>query len=100
MNISINVDPVRLETSAASIEQQIASYEKNYAHLYQCVDVLSQGWKGKDNLTFTNQIHGFEHDFKQMVLLMRQYAQFLRQSAGIYRKTQDERTQMAKRLSS
>lgn len=98
MSISINVDPVRLEASATRIEQEAAHYEKGYQQLYQSVDTMSQGWQGKDNLSFTTQIKGFEVDFKHMNALMRQYAQFLRQSALIYRKTQEERMEMARRL--
>lgn len=98
MSISILVDPARLETSAAAIEQRADQYEKGYRQLYQQVDTMSQGWRGKDNLSFTTQIKGFETDFNQMNVLMRQYAQFLKESAAIYRKTQDERTEMARRL--
>lgn len=98
MSISISVDPARLDVSAARIEQQADSYETGYRQLYQTVDTMAQGWQGKDNLSFTAQIRGFEADFRQMNLLMRQYAQFLRQSASIYRATQEERTEMARRL--
>ena len=45
-----------------------------------------------------SQIHGFEKDFQQMAALMREYASFLKYSAKTYRQTQEERMQMARRL--
>ena len=98
MSIKINVDYQRLESSASRIEQQADAYEQRYRPLFQSVDTMKQGWQGKDNLSFTSQIRGFETDFVKMVTLMRQYAQFLRQSATIYQKTQQERADMARRL--
>ena len=98
MSIKINVDYQRLESSASRIEQQADAYEQRYRHLFQSVDTMKQGWQGKDNLSFTSQIRGLETDFVKMVTLMRQYAQFLRQSATIYQKTQQERADMARRL--
>ena len=99
MSIQINVDYQRLESSAARIEQQADTYERGYRYLFQDVDSMKQGWQGKDNQSFTSQIKGFETDFVKMVTLMRQYAQYLRQSASIYRRTQQERADMARRLS-
>lgn len=98
MGIKINVDPARLETSAARIEEQIVAYEKNYHHLYQNVETLSTGWKGKDNQAFVQQIKGFESDFKTMALIMREYANFLKTGAKAYRNLQNDRMLQARRL--
>jgi hypothetical protein len=38
---------------------------------------------------FTQQIEGFGGDFRQMELLLREYAGFLRKSARAYQETQE-----------
>ena len=98
MGIKIQVDPSRLDAAAAQIEQQTSSYERNYRRLFKEVDAMANGWQGKDNQAFVSQIHGFEKDFQQMAALMREYASFLKYSAKTYRQTQEERMQMARRL--
>ena len=98
MGIKIQVDPARLDATAAQIEQQTNQYERSYRRLFQEADAMASGWQGKDNQAFVSQIHGFEKDFQQMAALMREYASFLKYSAKIYRQTQDERVQMARRL--
>lgn len=98
MSIKINVDPSRLETSASHIDQQVITYEKNYHRLFQEVDAMATSWQGKDNLAFAQQIKGFQSDFNKMSALMRDYANFLKQSARIYRETQDDRVNQARRL--
>lgn len=98
MSISIAVDPLKLENGALRIEQQVMTYDKSYARLYQTVEGMSTSWKGKDNQAFVAQLRAFQTDFQQMSALMKEYATFLRTSAKIYRETQDERTAQARRL--
>lgn len=98
MSMKIQVDPARLDTTAALIEQQMLSYERNYHRLYQEVDRMGGSWQGKDNQAFVSQIHGFEKDFQQMAALMREYANFLKLSAKTYRQVQDDRVMQARRL--
>lgn len=98
MSMMIHVDPARLESSASHIEQQSNAYEREYAKLFQSVEAMSNAWQGKDNQAFTTQIQGFRKDFSQMTLLMREYAEFLKISARLYRETQEERVAMARRL--
>lgn len=98
MNIKINVDPSQLESSAVYIEQQVLSYDTTYQQLLQEVESMRNGWQGKDNQLFTTQIQTFEQDFRKMSTLMREYAQFLKQSARAYRDTQNERVEMARYL--
>lgn len=98
MNIKINVDPSQLDHSAIFIEQQAMAYDTTYQQLLQDVEMLQNGWQGKDNQMFTNQIQTFEQDFRKMSLLMREYAQFLKQSARAYRDTQNERVDLARHL--
>ena len=87
---SIMVEPDRLESAAASIENADLEYNRIYQAMYAQVDKMSSNWQGKDNTMFTNQIKGFEDDLRQISSIMRQYADFLRTSARSYREAQDE----------
>lgn len=98
MSIRIHVDPARLDASASHIELQIVSYEKNYHRLFQEVDAMGTSWQGKDNLAFVQQIKGFQSDFYKMATVMREYSNFLKLSAKLYRETQDDRVNQARRL--
>lgn len=98
MGIKINVEPSQLEASATRIENQCQVYESLYRQLYQSVNDLALGWKGKDNQSFTTQIKGFEADFIAMKKLMEEYASYLRRAAKSYRDTQNERAVLARQL--
>jgi len=97
---SIMVEPERLEAVAAKIEEANREYDRSYQAIYIQVDKMSASWKGKDNTAFTNQIKAFEDDLRQISIIMRQYADFLRNSARAYRETQDEIYARAARLRS
>lgn len=86
----IVVDPGRLVQTAQQIEQADGEYQHLYQSLYSEVDKMSQAWSGKDNTAFSNQIHSYEKDFRSISLLLRQYSEFLRNSARAYQDTQDE----------
>jgi len=94
----IRVEPERLDQAASSIEEANHEYDRTYQAIYTQVDKMSASWKGKDNTAFTNQIKAFEDDLRQISIIMRQYADFLRNSARAYRETQDELTSEANRL--
>jgi WXG100 family type VII secretion target len=94
------VEPERLESIAARIEEANRDYDHSYQAIYIQVDKMSSSWKGKDNTAFTNQIKAFENDLRQISIIMRQYADFLRNSARAYRETQDEIYARAVRLRS
>lgn len=97
---SIMVEPERLESAASKIEEANRDYDRNYQAIYNEVDRMSSSWKGKDNTAFTNQIKAFEDDLRQISIIMRQYADFLKNSARAYRQTQDEIYARASRLRS
>jgi len=97
---SIMVEPERLEAVATKIEEANREYDRSYQAIYIQVDKMSASWKGKDNTAFTNQIKAFEDDLRQISIIMRQYADFLRNSARAYRETQDEIYARAARLRS
>lgn len=94
----IIVEPAILESSANKITQEVNDYQKTFMQLFEEVNILSAAWEGKDNLAFTNQIRGYEDDFRQIAILCEQYSEFLRASARAYRETQEELTNQAKRL--
>lgn len=98
MNNFINVEPSRLEETASRIEASDSDYQRLYNSLYAEVDKLSSNWGGKDNQTYYEKIKSYEDDFKQISIIMRQYAEFLRASARAYRETQDELVSAASRL--
>jgi len=95
---SITVDPQKLETTATAIDNQAADYEKSFGLLFSEVDAMATAWQGADNLAFTNQIKGFEDDFKAMASLMKQYSEFLKTSAKTYRTTQSDVASQAGKL--
>ena len=95
---SIMVEPDRLDAAASGIEEANRDYDRTYEAIYEEVDRLSASWQGKDNMAFTSQIRAFESDLQQISIIMRQYADFLRNSARAYRETQDEIYTQASRL--
>ena len=94
----IIVEPSRLEETAAKVDDANADYERLYRSLYAEVDKMSAAWQGKDNTMFVNQIRGYEADLNQISIIMRQYADFLRNSARAYHDTQEELYTQASRL--
>lgn len=98
MNTNIDVSPSKLEETANKVESSNADYQRLYQSLYAEVDKLSGNWGGKDNAAFNGRIKSYENDFRQISIIMRQYAEFLRASARAYREVQDELANAANRL--
>lgn len=95
---SITVEPSRLDNTAANIEKADSEYQRIYQAMYAQVDKMSSSWQGKDNTMFTTQIKAFEDDLRQISMIMRQYADFLRSSARAYREAQETAFSQASRL--
>jgi WXG100 family type VII secretion target len=98
MSKKIVVDPAKLEAAAQKINAQAADYERQYQKLFSDVDGMGAAWQGADNVAFVTQIRGFMDDFQAMVALMRQYEEFLKSAAHVYRLTQNETINAAKKL--
>lgn len=96
---SITVDPAKLDSASAKIDQQAGDYERVYKQLFNEVDGMAAAWQGADNLAYVNQVKGFMDDLQKMTELMRKYSEFLKMSATTYRNTQSEVINAAKRLS-
>ncbi|MFV0479686.1 MAG: WXG100 family type VII secretion target [Anaerorhabdus sp.] len=94
----IYVDPSRLNNNAIKIEQESSEYSLKIKQLLEEVEKMKSAWQGKDNLAFTNRIYSMEQDFKQVTILSRQYAEFLRTSAKAYQEIQEELIAQANRL--
>lgn len=94
----IIVDPSRLENTADRVDSSNAEYERIVNALYAEVDKMQASWSGKENTEFTNKIKAYQDDFRQISIILRQYADFLRNSARAYRETQDELFNSASRL--
>ncbi len=95
---SIQVTPEVLERHAAKITEAHDSYIRCVSQLFDAVETMRAGWKGKDNLTFQTKISKFEGDFRQMAALCIQYAEFLRNSAQAYRAMQEDLAAQAQSL--
>ncbi|WML60551.1 WXG100 family type VII secretion target [Neobacillus sp. PS2-9] len=98
MGRKIVVDPAKLESASQKIDAQAADYERQYTKLFSEVDGMGSAWQGADNLAYVTQIKGFMDDFQAMVALMKQYSEFLKQAATVYRQTQSETINAAKKL--
>lgn len=86
----IIVDPQELEITAQKVESASDEYQSIYRTLYGEVDKMAASWQGKENQEFTNRIKSYENDLRQINIIIRQYAEFVRNSARAYRETQDE----------
>ena len=95
---SITVEPDQLESAAANIENADSDYNRIYQAMYAEVDKMSSSWQGKDNTMFVSQIKEFEDDLRQISIIMKEYANFLRTSARAYRQAQDEIYSRASKL--
>lgn len=94
----IAVEPGQLFDVAQRIEQADQDYQRIYRNLYSEIDKMGNAWQGKDNVAFANRIKSFEDDFRQISLIMREYAQFLKNSARSYEDIQEELYSQANRL--
>jgi WXG100 family type VII secretion target len=94
----ITVDPARLESAAQKMDGQASEYATQYKKLFTEVNAMGAAWKGADNTAYVSQIQGFEEDFKNMYDLLLKYSEFLKLSAKMYRDTQSEIINSAKKL--
>ena len=94
----IMVDPTKLELVASKIEEQAADYSKLYQQLFTEVEAMGKAWQGADNIAYTTQIEGFREDLNKIKQVLDEYSSFLRQSAKVYKSTQDEVISKAKTL--
>lgn len=96
MKINVNMD--QMQQNAAYISQQAKQYAGIYGNIYQLLEQMSTVWQGKDYNAFAAQLQAFHKDFDLMKQVLEEYASYLRQSASLYRRLQEECTAMANRL--
>ena len=95
--MKIHVDMNQLLQNAAYISQQRSSMQA-------CMETSISCWMrwersaGKDYDAFAQQLVAFRKDFDRMKQVLEDYAAYLRESASIYRRLQEECMTMARRL--
>lgn len=94
----INVDMNQLIQNASFIQGQAEEYAEVYGSVYQLLQQMEGYWKGKDFLAFSEQLNAFRSDFELMKKVLTEYASYLRESAAVYARLQDECAAMASRL--
>ncbi len=94
----INVDMNQLIQNASFIQGQAEEYAEVYGSVYQLLQQMEGYWKGKDFLAFSEQLNAFRSDFELMKKVLIEYASYLRESATVYARLQDECAAMASRL--
>lgn len=96
--MKINVDMNQLIQNASYITQQAAEYEAAYRNVYELLEQLHSVWQGKDYNVFASQLNDFRKDFDMMKRVLDEYARYLRESASVYSRLQEECAAMAGRL--
>ena len=94
----INVDMNQLIQNASFIQGQAEEYAEVYGSGYRLLQQMEGYWKGKDFLAFSEQLNAFRSDFELMKKVLIEYASYLRESAAVYARLQDECAAMASRL--
>ena len=94
----INVDMNQLSQNASFIQGQAEEYAEVYGSVYRLLQQMEGYWKGKDFLAFSEQLNAFRSDFELMKKVLIEYASYLRESAAVYARLQDECAAMASRL--
>lgn len=98
MGKTIMVDSSKLVAAASQIEMHAGDYKKTYEQMMTEVDNMAKNWSGKENVSFTAQIKGFQDDLLAMYQLLMDYAEFLKNSAKQYNTAQDNIDAAAKKL--
>ena len=96
--MKIHVDMNQLLQNAAYISQQAQQYAGVYGNIYQLLDEMGTIWQGKDYDALAQQLVAFRKDFDRMQQVLEDYAAYLRESASICRRLQEECMTMAGRL--
>ena len=94
----INVDMNQLIQNASFIQGQAEEYAEVYGSVYRLLQQMEGNRKGKDFLAFSEQLNAFRSDFELMKKVLIEYASYLRESAAVYARLQDECAAMASRL--
>ena len=92
------MDMNQLIQNASYITQQAAEYEAAYRNVYELLEQLHFVWQGKDYNAFASQLNDFRKDFDMMKRVLDEYARYLRESASVYSRLQEECAAMAGRL--
>ena len=86
---SILVTPRELRDAARTVDEYATDFYNEYQGLFNTVETFTTtDYKGTDATAFCKKVKNFEPDFRKMRELMNEYANFLRQAADNYERTQ------------
>jgi WXG100 family type VII secretion target len=94
----LRVTPAQLAQAATRLNGQIQQYNSAYNKIYTEVTTLRGTWSGEANQKFSQQLEGFRDDFIALENLLKQYEQFIRDSARNYDTTEQRLVQDANAL--
>lgn len=77
-NVSFDVTPGELNTSAKKIENDAGEFKKAYESIYTAVEELRVNYKGEASETFNQKINSYRNDFTAADTALANYVQFLR----------------------
>ncbi len=86
----IYVEQERLINCANNVDDLNMEFQRLKGTLLEKVETLSSSWSGKDNQAFVSEITEYGTVMNSMSTIMNQYADFLRNSANAYQRTQEE----------
>ena len=85
-----SVTTERLVASAGVIEEKTAKYNSEWAKLYTELQSLkSAQWQGIASDTFNTKLEAYRNDFELMSSVLTEYANFLKEAAAKYVRTEE-----------
>lgn len=98
MGKNIQVDPSKLDTTSAKLEELSTTYSSIAKQLMMDATTMGDAWQGEDNQAFCNQIKGFTEELEQMAKKLKSASETLKQQSTNYKNRQDAITSAVKNL--
>lgn len=98
MATKIMVDTTQIESAIKRITEFQQQYQESYKKLYTIDAQINDTWKGEDSNKFSEQLQGFENDFKDLDNKFTDYIRFLENAKSSYDTAQEQITKDAGRL--
>lgn len=93
------VEPDILVRSANVINDKTSRYETEVQNIYTAISDLKMQWKGQTSEAFNAKLEGYRNDFQELAKVLKEYANFLVQTANKYNATDNKLAGDAQRLS-
>lgn len=94
----IAVDISKMEHASQVLNTHAVSYELLYKQLISTAILNGTAWQGIDNLEYVKKLTRLSGDFQKNVKIIEDFSKSIKKSAKIYRETQSEIINDAKRL--